>query len=364
MVYDSSRSGVTVTIVADHRDGATLEYSFNGVKQSSPTKKFTSTDASPVTVSIHGADGTQINLDPIDFIWNAPAVHPVQESSGDYRSGQKGAIVELFMWPHNDIAKECAMLSKMGYLGAKFFPAQEQIMSYETFSNDLNPWYFAYQPVSYRLQGRMGSRDDLRNAINTCRSLGVRTYADAVINHMTGGGNDANPYHRNPNAGCSTWGIKNSSLNINNQGSAIDVGPSPMYTQTFAYTEGEYTGKPPSQEYPAAHLGPTDFHCERPLNSWTDPLQLNGWLSGLVDINTEKDTVRDRIADYLTDLLSIGFSGFRIDAAKHISPDNLVAILTKFRNNLGGSLPDDFITWLEILLGGESDLLMCNGSSG
>lgn len=365
MVYDSSRSGVTVTIVADHRDGATLEYSFNGVKQSSPTKKFTSTDASPVTVSIHGADGTQINLDPIDFIWNAPAVHPVQESSGDYRSGQKGAIVELFMWPHNDIAKECAMLSKMGYLGAKFFPAQEQIMSYETFSNDLNPWYFAYQPVSYRLQGRMGSRDDLRNAINTCRSLGVRTYADAVINHMTGGGNDANPYHRNPNAGCSTWGIKNSSLNINNQGSAIDVGPSPMYTQTFAYTEGEYSGKPPSQEYPAAHLGPTDFHCERPLNSWTDPLQLNaGWLSGLVDINTEKDTVRDRIADYLTDLLSIGFSGFRIDAAKHISPDNLVAILTKFRNNLGGSLPDDFITWLEILLGGESDLLMCNGNSG
>jgi len=27
-------------------------------------------------------------------------------------------------------------------------------------------------------------------------------------------------------------------------------------------------------------------------------------------------------------------------------------------------LPKDFITWLEILLGGESDLLMCNGDSG
>ena len=56
--------------------------------------------------------------------------------------------------------------------------------------------------------------------------------------------------------------------------------------------------------------GPTDFHCERALNSWTDPLNLNaGWLSGLTDLNTEKEHVQDRIAAYMTDLISIGFSG-------------------------------------------------------
>ena len=50
--------------------------------------------------------------------------------------------------------------------------------------------------------------------------------------------------------------------------------------------------------------GPTDFHCERVLNSWTDPLDLNaGWLTGLVDLNTEKDFVQERIAAYLTDLI-------------------------------------------------------------
>ncbi len=58
----------------------------------------------------------------------------------------------------------------------------------------------------------MGTREELRRAIKTCRAEGVRVYADAVINHMTGGGNDANPAHRNPNAGCAAWGIKNSSL--------------------------------------------------------------------------------------------------------------------------------------------------------
>jgi alpha-amylase len=58
---------------------------------------------------------------------------------------------------------------------------------------------------------------------------------------------------------------------------------------------------------------------ERPLNSWTDPLDLNaGWLNGLVDLNTEVPYVQQRIADFWTSLLGIGFSGFRVDAAKHM----------------------------------------------
>jgi glycosidase len=58
--------------------------------------------------------------------------------------------------------------------------------------------------------------------------------------------------------------------------------------------------------------------------------------------------VRERIAAYLTDLLSIGFSGFRVDAAKHIQPDDLAAIFSKVKRNMGGALPADFITWLEV----------------
>jgi len=87
----------------------------------------------------------------------------------------------------------------------------------------------------------------------------------------------------------------------------------------------------------------------------------NGWLSGLTDLDTETEYVRERIAAYFTDLLSIGFSGFRIDAAKHIQPASLSAILAKFKRNLGGSdYPADFMTYLEVLIGGEKDLLECN----
>jgi alpha-amylase len=189
--------------------------------------------------------------------------------------------------------------------------------------------------------------------IQTCRSFGVRVYADAVVNHMSGGGNDAWPSHRNGNGGsCDHWSAKES------------TGPSPYYTHNFMYENSNNTGLRPALEFPGAGYIATDFHCERSLNSWTDPFQLNnGWLSGLSDLDTESDYVRERIAAYWTDLISIGFSGFRVDAAKHIQPSSLAAILAKFKANLGGAdYPADFITYLEVLLGGEKDLLMCGSN--
>eukprot|EP01116_Phalansterium_solitarium_P024025 TRINITY_DN8669_c0_g1_i1.p1 TRINITY_DN8669_c0_g1~~TRINITY_DN8669_c0_g1_i1.p1 ORF type:complete len:872 (-),score=231.66 TRINITY_DN8669_c0_g1_i1:183-2798(-) len=348
-----------VLIGSNQTQNTTYKYVFGSVASSNNSMVFTSPGGSnpiktPLSITVTGSDGSQLVLDDVDFVWNAPTV--VQWQPGDFRNGQKGAIVELFGWPHSEIEAECSMLSKAGYLGFKVYPAQEQVMSYQPFNNMMNPWYFMYQPVSYKLQGRMGSRDELRQLIQTCRGLGVRVYADAVVNHMTGGGNDGNPQHRNGNGNsCTTWPNKTTS----------NPQPSPFYTQDFAYTYNQHTGQPPSQEFPGVPYGPLDFHCERPLNSWNDPLDLNaGWLSGLVDLNTERDNVQERIADYMTDLLSIGFSGFRVDAAKHMQPDDLVAIFGKLRRNLGGALPADFITWWEILLGGEAEMLMCNAQSG
>mmetsp|Transcript_109946 Transcript_109946/g.319976 ORF Transcript_109946/g.319976 Transcript_109946/m.319976 type:complete len:354 (-) Transcript_109946:708-1769(-) len=235
-------------------------------------------------------------------------------------------------------------------------PQSTTTSSHQATTNPMSYRFFMYQPMSYKLGGRMGTRDELRAAVHGCRALGVRTYADAVLNHMVGGGNDANPNHRDGTDACNYWGNKESSL---------EGGQSPSYTQSYVYEPSNVTGLPPSQEFPAVPYGPTDFHCERVLNSWTDPLDLNaGWLEGLVDLNTEKDNVQERIAAYLTDLLGMGFSGVRIDAAKHMAPDDLVGIFTKLRRNMGGSLPDDFVAWLEVLLGGEKDLLMCDPDSG
>lgn len=359
VTYSASRTSATIELIPVHVDpNVTFSFLFGNKQSSNPTYEVTdSSGSNPVLEPFHtkilASDGASLELPEIDLLWNVPTL---LTRAGDFRNGQKGGIIEMFGWPHSEIESECETIGQSGWLGVKVFPAQEQLMSYQPFNNIMNPWYFMYQPISYRLEGRMGTRDDLRKMIATCRKYGVRVYADAVVNHMTGGGNDANSNHRFGSGGsCTNWGNKTTS--------ASD--PSPFYTQDFAYTYNDHTDQPPSQEFPAVPYSPTDFHCERALNSWNDPLDLNaGWLEGLTDLNTEKPNVRMRIADYMTDLLGIGFSGFRVDAAKHIQPDDLVAIFTNVRNNLGGSFPADFITWWEILLGGEAQLLMCNKDSG
>ena len=239
-----------------------------------------------------------------------------------------------------------------GYMAVKVFPVGEHILTYDTVEDgELNPWWFIYQPVSYRLSSRGGTKKQFKNMINTCRRLGVRVYADAVINHMSGNGNDMYPDHRNNAGSCVHWGPKAGSAG------------SPWYTPGWQFENNPFTGKRPGLEFPAVPYTPSDFHCERSLNSWTDPDILNrGWLTGLTDLNTEKEYVQQRIADFITSILSMGVSGIRVDAAKHIQPLDLAQIFKKLKDNLGGGeLPDDFTAYLEVLFGGEKDLLMCGG---
>jgi alpha-amylase len=253
------RNEADLCIIAIHKNQAqvTLQYYFDGMLHSQNCKRFTSSQKTEVSLRVTASDGTKLDIAAVNFIWNN---QPLKYRSGDFRNGQKGGVVEFFGWPHKDVEKECELLGKAGYLGAKLFPVHEQLMSTQPFNDDLNPWYFMYQPVSYKLDGRGGTREELISLINACRSHGVRIYIDAVLNHMTGGGNDLNE-HRNPN-GCVKWGNKTSSAPIDRQ--------SPFYSHAFTYIYNPNTGEPPSNEFPGAALGPEDFHCERALNAWSD----------------------------------------------------------------------------------------------
>lgn len=91
---------------------------------------------------------------------------------------------------------------------------------------------------------------------------------------------------------------------------------------------------------------------------------LSSRTAGLVDLNTEMEYVRTRIADDWTNLLSFGLSGMRVDAAKHMHPDDHVAMISILRANMGGALPGDFHMWQEVLTGGEGDMLVANNASG
>ena len=348
----TSRTEADVCIVATHKNQAKLTFLFNGEKQASNCKRFTTSHKSKISLNVEGSDGSKLEIPALHLIWNSKTLASRQ---GDYRYGQKGAVAEFFGWPHKDVEKECDLLAKAGYLGAKLFPVHEQLMSAQPMEDTLNPWFFMYQPVSYKLDGRMGTREELQSLINTCRSKGVRIYVDAVLNTLSGSGNDMND-HRNPN-GCVKWGNKSSSAPKNRR--------SWFSTHAYTYKYNQNTGEPPSNEFPGAAIGPgaEHFHCDRILGSWNDLFILNnGWLVGLTDLDTSLDYVRERQAAYLVEMMSMGVSGFRIDAAKHMSPQDMAALFKKVQVKMGGQFPEDFFLWLEVITGGESGLLWFGSS--
>ena len=195
----SARNADDVCIVAIHRlqSQVTLQYYFNGVAQSEPCKRFTAAERGEVALKVVASDETQLVVPAVNLIWNAQSLG---SRPGDFRGGKKGGVAEMFGWPHRDVEKECEILAKAGYLGVKLFPVHEQLMSTQPFENAMNPWYFMYQPVSYKLDGRSGTREELQSLVNKCRSLGVRVYNDIILNHFTGAGNDLLK-HRNPGSG-------------------------------------------------------------------------------------------------------------------------------------------------------------------
>ncbi|XP_061489842.1 alpha-amylase 1-like isoform X2 [Rhineura floridana] len=101
------------------------------------------------------------------------------------------------------------------------------------------------------------------------------------------------------------------------------------------------------------------LECERYLapNGFAGVQVRNCRLSGLVDLAQRRDDVRSRIAEYMNHLVDIGVAGCRIDASKHIWPEDINAILSKVHNlNMKwfakGSRP--FIYQEVIDLGGEA----------
>ena len=297
-------------------------------------------------VNNNGEILARLELEEEYFIWNNDNIH---KNETIYEKGQRGAIVELFGWPYDDIAEECDILKVAGYLGVKITPPNEYVMTENVIEDgELNFWKYFYQTVSYKFKSRLGNKAQLKNMINKCRKNGIRIYAQVVINHMTYNGNDVYTEHYNDDGNLNNnWSTKSSS------------GNSSFYTIKGRLKTGySVTGKTPTFEYPSVPYCGTDIHCQQTIENDL----FNGWIAssdgeyGLIDLNTSKPYVQQRIADFLTECLSIGISGFNIFKGKYISVDDYIEIFKKLKSNLGdGNFPDDFMTIFEIEFDNESD---------
>ncbi|CAM5315802.1 alpha-amylase [Streptomyces fumanus] len=193
--------------------------------------------------------------------------------------GTKDVTAVLFEWNYASVAKECtSTLGPAGYGSVQVSPPAEHIQG--------SPWWTSYQPVSYKIAGRLGDRAAFRNMVNTCHAAGVKVVVDAVVNHMSAG------------SGTGTGGS--------------------------SYTKYTYPGLYSSYDFD---------DCTAQVSNYADRANVqNCELVGLADLDTGESYVRGAIAGYLDDLLSLGVDGFRIDAAKHIPAADLADIKSRLSN--------------------------------
>jgi alpha-amylase len=199
--------------------------------------------------------------------------------------GNRTAFVQLFEWKWTDIARECeSYLGPKGFAAVQISPPNEHAWI-TTGDGAPFPWWMRYQPVSYSLDtSRSGTRAQFIDMVNRCNAVGVGIYADAVFNHMTSGPGTTS------SAGNDPWGV---------------------------------------ESYPRVPYGTGDFHATCTVTNYQDAGNVqNCQLVGLQDLNTGSAYVRGKIADYLVDLANIGVRGFRVDAAKHMSPADVTAIVS------------------------------------
>ncbi|RHA37603.1 alpha-amylase [Cellulomonas rhizosphaerae] len=208
----------------------------------------------------------------------APAPDPAAEPATDGSGHDVG--VQLFQWTWDAIARECTdELGPAGYAWVLTSPPQEHITG--------SPWWTAYQPVSYRIESRLGTREQFAAMVQTCHAAGVDVWADAVVNHMTG--------QDEPGVG---WA-----------GSSFE-----HYTYPGIWTPRDFH-----------HCGLTEGDD---IGSYLDADEVQTCeLVNLADLDTGSAHVRATLTAYLQDLVSLGVDGFRIDAAKHMAPADIAAIV-------------------------------------
>lgn len=210
----------------------------------------------------------------------APSLPQAYTPTGRAQSGD--VFVHLFEWRWADIARECeTWLGPHGFKAVQISPPSEHAVLSGA------PWWQRYQTVSYRLDlSRSGTQAELVDMVNRCAAVGVDIYADVVFNHMTAGS-----------------GV----------GSAGDT-----------YTK---------YSYPAVPWIASDFHATCSIGSYGNAFEVqNCELDGLADLATDQTSVRQRISQYLIALNALGVAGFRVDAAKHMNPIDVDAIVALVNN--------------------------------
>ncbi|PLS28322.1 Amylopullulanase [Bifidobacterium anseris] len=227
--------------------------------------------------------------------------------------------VIAFQQTWKSIAKECT--NTYGPQGVKYVevsPPQESIQGTQ--------WWTSYQPVSYRLDSKLGTEAEFQDMIETCDAAGVGIIADVVLNQTTG--LDVAAGEQTGVAGTKYNGL---------------TGDYPGFTGE----NGQYP-----QGVTAADFH--DYNNGASVSDYKNQQEVQeGRLNSMWDFDTSSAKVQDIQSDYLAKLYKMGVQGFRMDAVKHINNEDMKAIKDQMATKVGKNAND--IYWIQEVIGNASE---------
>ena len=133
---------------------------------------------------------------------------------------------------------------------------------------DRSLWWKAYQPISFNIGNIYGSKKDLIDFCHKCEQIGLRVYADAIINHL---------------------GVDNNNPFLPHEKVAKNLRDNPDYWKE-----------------------------KIPVTNWHDRYDVIHHCINLPGLNIYHADIEDMIVNFLNELIDCGITGFRFDAAKSI----------------------------------------------
>jgi len=207
-------------------------------------------------------------------------------------------ILHAFNWTYDDVASKAQEISDLGY---------DKVLVSPAYKSSGNKWWARYQPQDLRLiDSPLGDTNDFKDMVAALNAKGVETYADIVLNHMA---NEAG---------------KRSDLNY----------PGTEVLSSYAENSSYYNSLTLFGDLQHGWLGENDFHAAGCISNYNNPGDVQYWRlcggngdTGLPDLDPNNWVVSQQ-KSYLKALKVMGVTGFRVDAAKHMSNYHLNAVFT------------------------------------
>lgn len=171
-------------------------------------------------------------------------------------------ILHLFRWKLKDIIPKLLQIKEQGFNAIQLTPMQP------VKDKNCGYWWIHYQPCAFQVGNELiGTKEELRELCTKANELGIKVIQDVICNHVAGA----------------------------DTGEVI-----PHEKVDKRLTKEEYL-KDPS-----------------PIWDWNNRYEVINHSIGLPSLRLENYELQDIIIDFLNELIDIGISGFRFDAARHI----------------------------------------------